>query len=67
MGAVLIRAISGTVTLILGLFGIKLALGEGGAVDRALESDFAKAGTFLLIAIITITLITSIKGLNIFK
>jgi len=67
MGAVLIRAISGTVTLILGLFGIKLVLGEEGLIDRTFDSDFVKAGTFLLIAIITITLITFIKGLNIFK
>mgnify|MGYP001295348300 CR=1 FL=1 len=55
------------IKLILGLFGINLALGEGGAVDRVFDSDFAKAGTFLLMAIITITLITFIKDLKILK
>ena len=60
MGANIVR-------LILGLFGIKLVVGEEGLIDRTFDSDFAKAGTFLLMAIITITLITSIKGLNIFK
>jgi len=55
------------VKLILGLFGINLFFGEGGTIDRTFDSDFAKAGTFLLIAIITITLITFIKELKIFK
>ena len=55
------------VRLILGLFGITLVVGEEGLIDRTFESDFAKAGSFLLITIITITLITFIKGLKILK
>ena len=55
------------VRLILGLFGIKLVVGEEGLIDRTFDSDFAKAGSFLLIAIIAITLITFIKDLKIFK
>ena len=67
MGQVLSKAISAGVTLILGLFGIKLVVGEEGLIDRTFDSDFAKAGSFLLIAIITITLITFIKDLKLFK
>lgn len=58
------RILSG---LLLGLFGIDVIAGEGGTIDRAIDSPTGKIGYALVIGIIIVALLGFVKGLNILK